>query len=261
MKYFFIGILLLTGLVSACGPRDRYVRVVQPSSQNTVQLPQKSKNGLPQFYSVNGVRYYPLPDSVGYSEIGNASWYGKKFHGRRTANGEFFDMHEKSGAHKTLPMGTYVRVINLDNHKYTVIRINDRGPFVKGRIIDLSYAAAKEIGLIGPGVARVKVTALGKEIRPAGPSSPSRTLVEVADLKSGDFSVQIGAFQDEKNANQMADRLKVIFEYVNVVRYADENNRIFYRVWVSKTGSLQEAAEMEKRLEDMGFVDAFVVRM
>ena len=81
------------------------------------------------------------------------------------------------------------------------------------------------------------------------------------DLKSGDFSVQIGAFQDEKNAKQMADRLRVIFEYVSVVRYADENNRIFYRVWVSKTGSLQEAGDMEKRLESMGFVDAFVVRM
>ena len=107
----------------------------------------------------------------------------------------------------------------------------------------------------------MKVTALGKEIKPAGPSSDSQAVVEVTDLISGDFSVQIGAFQDEKNANHLADRLRVIFEYVNVVKYADENNRIFYRVWVSKTGSLQEAGDVEKRLEDMGFIDAFVVRM
>jgi rare lipoprotein A len=158
-------------------------------------------------------------------------------------------------------MGTYVRVINLGNNKHIVLRINDRGPFVKGRIIDLSYAAAKEIGLIGPGVAKVKVTALGKEIKPAGPSSNSQAVVEVTNLTVGDFSVQIGAFQDEKNANHLADRLRVIFEYVNVVKYADENNQVYYRVWVTKTGSLQEAGDMEKRLEDMGFVDAFVVRM
>lgn len=260
MKYFFIAILL-AGLVSACGQRDRYARVTRPSSPNTVLVSQKSKSGSPQSYIVNGVRYYPLPDSIGYTEIGHASWYGKKFHGRQTASGEIFDMHKKSAAHKTLPLGTYVRVNNFRNNKYTVLRINDRGPFVKGRIIDLSYAAAKEIGLIGHGVAKVKVTALGKEIKPAGPSSDSRAVVEVTNLTSGDFSVQIGAFQDEKNANHLADRLRIIFEYVNVVKYADENNRVFYRVWVSKTGSLQEAGDMEKRLEDMGFVDAFVVRM
>ena len=260
MKYLIIAIVL-AGLVSACGQRDRYVRVTSPSSPKSVLVPQKSRGGSAQYYTVNGVRYYPLPDSVGYSEIGNASWYGGKFHGRRTASGEIFDMHKRSGAHKTLPIGTYVRVINLDNNKYTVLRINDRGPFVKGRIVDLSYAAAKEIGLIGPGVAKVRVTALGKEIKSAGTTNNSPAVVEVTDLNLGDFSVQIGAFQDEKNANQLADRLRVIFEYVNVVKYADANNRIFYRVWVSKTGTLQDAGDMEKRLENMGFIDAFVVRM
>jgi len=241
MKYFFIAILLLTGLIAACGQRDRYVKVTGPSPPNTVLLPEKSKGGLPQSYTVNGVRYYPLPDSIGYTETGHASWYGEKFHGRRTSSGEIYDMHKKSGAHKTLPLGTYVRVSNLRNDKYTVLRINDRGPFVKGRIIDLSYAAAKEIGLIGPGVAKVKVTALGKEIKPAGPASDSQAVVEVTDLNSGDFSIQIGAFQDEENAKRLAHRLRVIFEYVHVVKYADENNRM--------------------RLEDMGFIDAFVVRM
>ena len=261
MKYSLLTIFLLAGLVSACSQRDRYITVDRPSPPNTVRVPQQSKGDLPQSYTVNGVRYYPLPDSVGYTEIGNASWYGKKFHGRRTASGEIFDMYEKSGAHKTLPIGTYVRVSNLHNDKYTVLRINDRGPFVKGRIIDLSYGAAKEIGLIGPGVTKVKVTALGKEIKPAGSATDSQAVVEVTNLQLGDFSVQIGAFQDEKNASLLADRLRVIFEYVSVMKYADENNRIFYRVWVSKTGSLQEAGDMEKKLEDMGFVDAFVVRL
>lgn len=257
MKYFFITVIMFTMLISACG--HRYVRVGEPSPPREILLPEGSKGS--QFYVVNGVRYYPLPSSIGYTETGKASWYGKKFHGRPTSSGEIFDMYRKSAAHKTLPLGTYVRVDNLRNNKYIVLRINDRGPFVKGRIIDLSYAAAKEIGLVGPGVAEVRVTALGKEVRLAASSSGPQAVVEVADLKSGVFSVQIGSFQDENNARSLAARLGVIFEDVHIVKYEDGDNRIFYRVRVSKSGSLREAGEMEKRLEDMGFVDAFIVRM
>jgi rare lipoprotein A len=261
MKSLLVTVLLFAVSISACGRRDRYVRVIEPSPPKQIILPEKPDGGPPQSYVVNGVRYYPLPDSVGYVETGKASWYGKKFHGRPTASGEIFNMYEPTAAHKTLPLGTYVRVDNLHNRKQVVLRVNDRGPFVKGRIIDLSYKAAKEIGMIGRGVAEVKVTALGREVKMADSSSHSQAVVEVADLKNGVFSVQIGAFQYEKNAHALADRLRVIFDHVDVVRYINQDNRVFFRVWVTKSGSLREAEEMENRLKRMGFIEAYVVRM
>ena len=260
MKAILSAILVFSLLMSACGSRGRYATVV-PSPPQKAAPPEAHEVDVSQSYVVNGIRYYPLPDSVGYDEIGKASWYGEKFHGRPTSSGEIYDMYQKSAAHKTLPLGTIVRVENLRNNQYTVLRVNDRGPFVEGRIIDLSYAAAKEVGLIGPGVEAVRVTALGREVRAAESSSGLKALVEAADFKSGVFSVQIGAFQDEKNARHLADRLKVIFEYVDVFRYADENNQVFFRVRVSMKGSLEEAGEIKERLRDMGFVDAFVVRL
>jgi rare lipoprotein A len=113
-------------------------------------------------YEVFGRRYQILGSADGYRERGLASWYGEAFHGRPTANGETFDMHALSAAHRTLPLDTWVEVVNLDNGRRLVLRINDRGPFahVNERIIDLSYAAALELGVVGPGTARVDVRAL-----------------------------------------------------------------------------------------------------
>jgi rare lipoprotein A len=111
-------------------------------------------------YVINGKRYYILASAEGYKEKGLASWYGNPFHGRKTASGEVYNMHERSAAHKTLPLHTWVEVKNLKNNKKMVIRINDRGPFVEGRIIDLSQAAAKELGVYRPGTAPVVVTAI-----------------------------------------------------------------------------------------------------
>ena len=212
-------------------------------------------------YEVNGERYYPLSKSDGFVQYGKASWYGKKFHGRPTSSGEIFDMHKKSAAHKTLPMGTYVKVLNLSNKEYSVVRINDRGPFVKGRIIDLSCAAAKEIGLIGPGVANVKIVALGREVGRLESESGPRPLVEFADLEKGEFTIQVGAFEDKKNALELADRLKVIFDYVHTALYVDEDRKTLYKVHVSRSKTLTKAGHIEKTLEDMGFTEAFIVRI
>jgi rare lipoprotein A len=170
-------------------------------------------------------------------------------------------MYKKSAAHKTLPMNTYVKVMNLSNKDHTIVRINDRGPFIKGRIIDLSYAAAKEIGLVGPGVVEVKVVALGKEVGQLKSESGLRPLVEFKELKKGKFSIQVGAFQDKDNALKLATRLKVIFDYVTIVTYLDEDRRTFYKVWVSRSGTLTQAGKIEKKLEDMGFTKAFIVRI
>ena len=166
-------------------------------------------------------------------------------------------MHEHTAAHKTLPFGTHVSVENLSNGKTTVVRINDRGPFVKGRIIDLSYASAKEIGLVGPGVATVRVTALAPQVAErSGPGSKGGPVVEARDLRSGVFTVQVGAFLNRESARDLAKRLGVLFEHVAVTRFVDQQNRVLHRV-----RSLEEAAKMEKRLEEMGFEGSFVVRI
>jgi rare lipoprotein A len=175
-------------------------------------------------------------------------------------SGEIYDMHKVSAAHKTLPLGTYVKVLNLSNNRKSIVRINDRGPFVKGRIIDLSYAAAKEIGLVGPGVAEVEIVALGKEVGELKTASGKKRVVESADLQRGVFAVQVGAFKDRNNALRLAERLKVIFDFVDVTVY-DAGRGLLYRVRVSKSDTLSRAGEVEKKLENMGFREAFVVSL
>jgi len=249
MKLFFTYLIVIF-LLLACA-REKY----------TIVLPETEKGKIPGSYVINGERYYPLPDSEGFVQFGKASWYGKKFHGRPTANGEIFDMYKRSAAHKTLPMGTYVKVINLSNKKDIIVRINDRGPFVKGRIIDLSYAAGKRIDLIGSGVTDVKVVALGRKVGELKAKGGSKPIVELKDLKKGEFTIQVGAFQDRDNALKLADRLKIIFEYVNIATYVDENAKTMYRLRISKSKTLVQAKLIEKKLEGMGFAEAFIVSL
>lgn len=213
-------------------------------------------------YRINGVRYYPVPDSEGFVEYGNLSWYGGKFHGRPTASGETYDMYKKSAAHKTLPMGTWVRVVNLANNCETVVRINDRGPFVKGRILDLSYASAKELGLTGLGVAPGKIIALAPEVDEGRcVSEEAPVVVNVPSLRKGVFCVQVGAFSSRDSALGIAEKLKGFFENVTVTRHVIDAGGIVHRVRVSRSKTLTEAEEVEKRLTSMGFSDAFVVRL
>ncbi len=218
------------------------VRVEQPSPGEI------TPGNKEDSYVINGERYYPITSSAGFIQTGKASWYGVDFHGRKTSNGEVYDMHQKSAAHKTLPFNTYVKVINQDNNKYTVVRINDRGPFVKGRIIDLSYAAANEIGLVGPGTAQVKIIALSRDQVDPG-------------FQEGIFTVQVAAFNTYDNAQRLAEKLRVLYDYVNITKYTDEKNNIFFRLHVSKTYTLDNAVNTEKKLENMGFTGAFLVRL
>ena len=261
MKRPLILYLCLLICLLACAPKTHYVTTVQPPPKKVIVLPEKIEDPALKPYVVNGVRYYPLPDSEGFSQSGRASWYGEKFHGRRTSNGEIFDMYKESAAHKTLPFDTYVRVLNLSNNKQIVLRINDRGPFVKGRIIDLSYAAAKDIGLIGPGVAEVKIVALGREVGELKSIQGVRPLVEIIDLNTGEFTIQVGAFKDKENALGLAERLKIIFDYVEVSVYDDKDRGRLHRVRVSKSKTLAKAGEVERMLEDMGFKGAFIVSL
>jgi rare lipoprotein A len=248
--FFFYLVVIL--LLTSCARERHYVRVSPAEA---------SVGDIPGLYEVNGQRYHPLPDAVGFVETGKASWYGKAFHGKPTSSGETFDMYKKTAAHKTLPIGTYVNVINLENNESTVVRINDRGPFVKGRIIDLSYGAAKEIHMDGTGLADVKIIALGKEIGETVSDDETNPKLDIKDFETGEFTVQVGAFKNRNNALNIAKRLRVIFDYVNIMEYLDEDDQKFFRLHVSKSTTLVKAGEIEKRLEDMGFIDAFILRL
>ena len=143
----------------------------------------RSRGGNPESYVVNGKRYYVRDTAQGYKERGIASWYGYKFHGNKTSNGEVYDMYSMTAAHKTLPLPSYVRVTNLDNGRSIIVRVNDRGPFAKGRIIDLSYVAARKLDIVKNGTGRVEVEAI--------------TGADIAQGK-GSAMIQIGAFVPPK---------------------------------------------------------------
>ena len=212
-------------------------------------------------YIVNGVAYYPLPSEEGFVQVGIASWYGKKFHQNKTSSGEIYNMYAMTAAHKTLPFGTYVKVKNLSNSKELVVKINDRGPFVKQRIIDLSYSAAREIGLIGPGTARVRLVALSKGIGKIKSGNTQKTLVEAKDFNTGKFTVQVGAFENRENARRLASRLRVIFDHVTITPYEPYSTRTLYRVRVSVSKNVTEAGNIVKRLEYLGFSETFIVAL
>ncbi|MBI3398867.1 MAG: septal ring lytic transglycosylase RlpA family protein [Deltaproteobacteria bacterium] len=208
-----------------------------------------SKQGTQRAYQIDGKWYSPVDSSNGYEEEGIASWYGRDFHGNKTSNGETYNMHAMTAAHKTLPLGTYVKVTRLDNGKETVVRINDRGPFVKGRIIDLSYKAASEVGIADSGTAKVKIAALGDAV---GDKLVAR------DYQHGNFMVQAGAFTVNSNAAKLRDNLLQRYSNVSITTY-DRGDTVFYRVRVGGTVSLKEAERLKSRLEAEGVESPFVV--
>ncbi len=230
-----------------------------PPTSRVLTLPETTKGTRP--YVVNGVRYYPLPDAYGFVEYGKASWYGKEFHGRPTSSGEIYNMYGKTAAHKLLPLDTVVKVTNLANQKTLILPVNDRGPFVKGRVIDLSYGAARDLDMIGPGVVEVKVEALAREVGNVKGRDGFTPLIEVQDFRRGEFTVQVGAFENQQNAMKLAERLRGSLEEVRITLYQDAKGKTYHRVQVSKSETLDQADTMEKKLEAMGFADAFKVRM
>ena len=248
-------VLFVSLALCSCGGSKRRL----PSTTYTkpaIVLPETTKP-----YSVGGVSYYPLPSGEGFVQEGVASWYGRKFHGRKTSSGEIYNMYDDTAAHKTLPFGTRVRVENLSNPKEIVVRINDRGPFVKQRIVDLSYGAAKKIGLVGPGTARVRLTALSKKVGTVRAGTTRKPLVEATDFNKGRFTIQVGAFRERENAERLGARLRVIFDYVSITPHVPLNSEIFYRVRVSLSESLTGAGRIVKELEYLGFSETFIVAL
>jgi peptidoglycan lytic transglycosylase len=182
---------------------------------------------------------------LGATEEGVASWYGNPYHGRRTSSKETYDMEKMTAAHRTLPFGTRVEVQNLDNGRDTEVRINDRGPFVEGRIIDLSRAAARTIQMLGPGTARVRVKVVG--------------LPDQEQVSGGFYAVQIGAFRDQANAERLRERMTREYGAAELQEYDSPKGRL-QRVRVGKQVDLAGAEELRKKLRGKGYA-GFVVRV
>jgi rare lipoprotein A len=185
----------------------------------------------------------PAPAPPGYTEEGNASWYGEPFHGRRASNGEIYDMYKLTAAHRTLPFETMVRVTNLSNGKSTVVRITDRGPFVDNRIIDLSLAAAREVDSVGAGVVPVRVEVLGG-----------------VDPTAGYFTVQVGAFRDRGNAERLRERLTASYSPIFIQEY-DSPDGVFYRVRVGRISGEDAAHQFGEQLRARESFTPFVTRL
>lgn len=181
--------------------------------------------------------------SQGEVQRGLASWYGPKFHGRPTASGEIYDMHGLTAAHRELPLGTVISVKNLDNDKTVQVRVNDRGPFVRGRVLDLSYGAAQELGMVELGLAKVEIRVVSVGEGAGGPNRFAR------------YTVQVGAFRELENARSTRAKLAGIAE-AEIQSSPDGWHRVRVGVYTSRS----EADEVERELRRQGF-DAAVVQL
>lgn len=208
----------------------------------------RSSRGNPPFYEVNGRRYFVLSSSAGYVERGVASWYGSKFHGGRTANGDTYDMHAMTAAHTTLPLPCHVQVTNLSNGRSVIVRVNDRGPFVANRLIDLSYAAATKLDMIRQGTALVEVRVI---------SSPAAAPAQQASVPAADdLYVQAGAFAEQANAERLLARLRAAGIGTAFVRGDERSGRTLYRVRVGPVPSVAEFDRVIDELRAIGISDA-----
>jgi rare lipoprotein A len=225
--------------------------VPPPTVDTTDAIPRReprSARGNPPFYKVLGKRYVVLATEDGYLERGVASWYGPTFHGESTSNGEKYDMYGMTAAHKTLPLPCYARVTNLKNGKSVVVRINDRGPFVANRLIDLSYSAAVKLDMLKEGTTLVEVKALTVQ----EPDNLTRS----AETPPPALYVQVGAFADQSNAQRVLDRLKTGGIPKAFILSPPNGQAPLYRVRLGPISSVPEFDVLAAKLKGLGYPDA-----
>ncbi|TNF91871.1 MAG: septal ring lytic transglycosylase RlpA family protein [Gammaproteobacteria bacterium] len=272
MQLKYLTILVMILILSGCGgtsKRSVYYQDDGPPSTSAdysnipdavPRLEPKSRGGNPESYVVFGKRYYVKDSSKGFVQRGIASWYGKQFHGRRTSSGEIYNMHAMTAAHKSLPLPTYAQVTNLKTGKQIVVRINDRGPFHEGRIIDLSYAAAHKLGTASNGTGLVEVRA----IDPLTWDTERKQSRHVASTKvvnpDAKIYLQLGAFSVRSNAEKLV--VKTIGNAISGVFLSEDQTdfgNTIYRVRVGPLASVDTADNMISLLLKNGFDDFHVV--
>lgn len=238
--------LFVAFLVVGCSSKPSVV--VKSGGMGT---PKKGTPATMRPYTIRGKTYYPETVKVGDTQRGLASWYGPGFHGKSTANGERYSMYAQTAAHKTYPMNTMVKVTNTKNGKSTIVRINDRGPFVAGRVIDLSKKAASDIDVVVSGTAPVKLEVVGFYGKTATATTPAKDRVFVG----GDFMVQVGAFKNKTGAQIYKAQYDGESGYKTVVKEYDIDG--LYRVFLTGFKSENEARDFALNTHING---AFVVR-
>ena len=268
-KHF--ALFLTVSLLSACGIYEvkdsapsNYTKKWDEISDAVPVDVTPSKYGNPETYEVFGKRYYPVDSADGFSEKGIASWYGKKFHGQRTSSGEVYDMYEMTAAHKTLPIPVYVEVSNLDNGRKAIVRVNDRGPFHEGRVIDLSYAAATKLGVAATGTANVSIRVIDKSF---GKKADVLSVNPVTDnavessILSDKLFIQVAAFSDESNA---IDFLRTLNKegFRDVRMYIDSAAEVsIYRVKIGPLPSQSVAQKVLAQLEQKNHQNLKIVKI
>jgi len=232
--YAVLGLILLC---TGCRHRHPHQVRVSPPTPQTKPSARPPSGGAPTSLSVV------------QGEEGLASWYGQPYHGRPTSSGEIYNMYDFTAAHRTLPFGAQVRVHDLDNGNEVTVRINDRGPFVEGRIIDLSYGAAQSLGMVGPGIARVRLEIEG--LPP--PGSPG--------AQPGIYAVQVGAFRNLENAQRLRDLIASHFGPVMIQSF-DRGDGVYHRVRVGRESTEEEARVLAEQLRNSNLIaETYVVRL
>jgi peptidoglycan lytic transglycosylase len=215
-----------------------------------------SRIGNRPYYYAKQRRYHVMHESHGYRERGVASWYGTRFHHRRTSNGEVYNMYSMTAAHKNLPLPTYVCVKNLENGREIIVRVNDRGPFHQDRIIDLSYVAAKKLGMLKKGTAYVEITAIDTQAQDADDVDqvihPTDNFYGAETPHGQEIFIQVGAFRSRKHADYQAMQLSELVDspvQTDTVATADG---VFYRVQIGPLVDATESAQIQARLSEAG---------
>lgn len=269
-------ILVLGALLCACAKTSRWDEPARPSPPKPPSpvvdepgQPKRGTRGNPAFYEVYGKRYYVQATSADYREKGVASWYGKKFHGRLTSSGVPYDMHAMTAAHKTLPLPTRVRVTNLQNQRSVIVTVNDRGPFVHNRLIDMSYAAAQQLGMIREGTAMVSVEALPYDAPAApvqvradsAPQMPSMVATATAAPPPVEpvIYLQVGAFGNVGNAERLRSRLQTSGLANVLIMEGGEDLRPLYRVRLGPIADVTEYDRLSDQVAALDIHDAMLV--